>query len=78
MANYGEKVAEVFTSSTDVDEWDIELSDLLAEAEDMGIHADILEGYTVLLFFIDAVEKKLYLRSIEPNGTIGFIRIVNI
>lgn len=67
---FAEKVSTMFKTSKDVDEWDAYVDLIYAEAEGEGIHMDILGCYDVVLFFIDHIEHKLYLKVIDPKGQI--------
>jgi len=73
LREWAESVSIAFKEFHETEEWDRELDHIQEEAEP-NIHVDVLNAYSVVLFFIDHVEKTLYLISVEPNGEISSMR----
>jgi len=67
LREWAESVSIVFNEFHETEDWDRELDHIREETEE-DLHIDVLESYTVILFFIDHVNKTLYLISVEPNG----------
>lgn len=73
LRSWAESVSSVLKEWHDTEDWDRELDYIREEIEDY-IHIDVLDAYSVVLFFIDHVDKTLYLIAVEPSGEISSMR----